>query len=278
MLRCCGISRLCGVTHGGFEMSSKMSRACGIGHPIRRMRWRRATRRGFTLIEVMLGASIIAVVAVALIGGFLGESYLNMNARNTLAAMNDATRVMEQIRVQNIGTSCLIPSAVPPINPLTNQPYPSWNAWLNIQTPAKTIDSPNANASEKIVVTCQRDTGGTALADYCSSTASGPNPAQIGTAEWRDASGDVSGAVSSANSGRGRQDGPNTTFDPIRVTVSVGWAQRSRTVGGSGSGAEFTAVFSGKGATSPTVMPGPDANNNGTIDSQAMLTTLVTCR
>ncbi len=235
---------------------------------------------GFTLIEVMLGASIIAVVAVALIGGFLGESYLNMNARNMMAAMNDATRVMERIRVQNIGTSCLIPSAIPPINPLTpGNPYLSWNAWLDAQTPAKTIDSPNANASERIVVICQRDTGGTALTDYCSSTASGPNPAQIGRYEWRDTAGDVSQAVvlNGVSTGRGRQDGANTTFDPIRVTVSVGWAQRSRTVGGSGSGAEFTSTFVGKGAT-PTVVPGPDANGNGVIDSQAMLTTLVTCR
>ncbi len=244
----------------------------------RRMRRRRAVRRGFTLIEVMLGASIIAVVAVAMIGGFLGESYLNMNARNMMAAMNDATRVMEQIRVQNIGTSCLIPSAAPPRNPLTNQPYFTWNAWLNAQTPAKTIDNLNANANEQIVVICQDQDGGTALTDYCGMAALGPNPAQIGLGEWRDAAGDWSGAISSgpsANSGRGRQGG-NTTFDPIRVIVSVGWSQKNRTVGGSGGGSEFSAVGCGKDCTN--VAPGPDANNNGIIDSQAMLTTLVTCR
>ena len=236
----------------------------------------RSPEHGFTLIEVMLGASIIAVVAVALIGGFLGESYLNMNARNMMAAMNDATRVMEQMRVQNIG--CQIPSAVPPRDPLTNQPYFTWNAWLNAQTPAKTIDNPNANVNEQIVVICQDQDGGTAWTDYCGWIALGPNPAQIGLGEWRDFTNDISGAISrlpSLDSGRGRQGG-NTTFDPIRVTVSVGWSQRSRTVGGAGSGAEFTSVGSGKNSTK--VAPGPDANNNGVIDSQAMLTTLVTCR
>lgn len=250
----------------------------------RRIRRQGARRQGFTLIELMLGATILAVVAVALIGGYLGESYLNENARNMMAAMNDATRVMEQIRVQNVG--CTTPSAVPPLippaPPNTTTRYASWNDWLNVQTPAKTVDLPNANARERIVVMCQD--GGKALpvppplGDYCGweavLTNDPPKPAQIGSAEWRDQGGDISGAVSSGGSQRGRQSG-NTTFDPIRVTVSVGWLQRGRTVGGSGSGAEFTT--NGTGA-SATVNPGPDANNNGLIDSQVMLTTLMTCR
>ena len=49
---------------------------------------------GFTLVELMLGAAVLTVVAVALLGSYFGQSFLNANARNLTAAMNDATRVM----------------------------------------------------------------------------------------------------------------------------------------------------------------------------------------
>ncbi len=230
--------------------------------------------RGFTLVEVLLGSAIMTIVVVALLGAFFGQTFLNTNARNLTAAMNDATRVMEEIRRQNTG--CQIPTVLPPNNT-------SWNAWLEGVGGGKTVNrvlpAANRNASELVVVTCQDEDGGTANADFCGTRAIGPNPAQVGTNEWR------------------VQANVNTTFNPIRVTVAVGWTQDQRTMGGTVNGQEFRVARSFRaplwddllmqtaeaaGAAPPGPPPGTlmwnDIDNDGVIESQAMLTTLVTCR
>src|SRR3989338_6029530 len=109
--------------------------------------------RGFTLIEIMLGTSIMVIVLVAMLGSFLGQSTLNQNSRNMMAAMNDATRVMEQIRQQNTG--CSIPSAVPPAN------YTRWDDWLRAQNPGKSIQPSSGSSQdvELVAVTCQDGSG-----------------------------------------------------------------------------------------------------------------------
>lgn len=217
---------------------------------------RRTRTAGFTLVELMLGAAVLTVVAVALLGSYFGQTFLNTNARNLTAAMNDATRVMERIRQQNTGTSgpCLstgIPSILPPNN------LPSWDAWLNTQ--GKSIAS-GANALELVAVTCQDENGGTAATDYCGDTAGSGNnpPAQVGRGEW-----------APLLLGKGR--GARTSFNPIRVTVAVGWQQYQRVMGQEvGGRSEFTIR---QGA-----MTVSDTNGDGVIGSQAMVTTLVTCR
>ena len=62
---------------------------------------------------------------------WIGQGFLGATARNLSLSMNDATRVVEQIRQQN-AANCPTgyPSAVPPS-------YASWDAWLNAQ--GKTI-------------------------------------------------------------------------------------------------------------------------------------------
>ena len=211
---------------------------------------------GFTLIEIMLGTSVMVIVLVALLGSFFGQSTLNQNSRNMLAAMNDATRIMEQIRQQNVG--CSAPSARPPSQE-------NWNGWLLSQGGGGGKSITQANTIEHIAVTCQDSdggqdaTGGAGVQDYCGSD-------QIGLLEWR---------VGAAR----------LAFNPIRVAVAVGWRQNQRTVGGTSAGQEFAyipgAVFT-SGKSTGTVSSGSlqvtDADGNGVIESPAMLTTLVTCR
>ena len=267
--------------------------------------------RGFTLIEIMLGASIIAIITVALMGGYLGQSYLNENARNLMAAMNDATRVMEEIRNQNTAANCAShvpadrPSVRPP--PLTGGllcPPPggaqceSWNDWLDAQLAGqgKSIRRPTSNVYEIVVVTCQEvgDQDGDGLAnEYCGwRLVVGVMRGQVGRQEWYPWY--QAGAATSAGSPApgqiaGSQWGVLTNFDPIRVTVAVGWAQKRAGVGDlafGGSGSEFTykVTSGGKGTvtTSDQLTIGPDSGPNGVpngvIDSPAMLTTLITCR
>lgn len=256
---------------------------------------------GFTLIEILMGASILAVVLVALGGALTGQSFLNDNARSLGLAMNDATRVMEEIRRQNasaVACAAGIPTAAP-----FGGTFNSWNAWLQSTAVGggggKSVQTSDVDKLEVVAVTCQDGTVepctagvpvscadvGTVtcpavglppvtcqadgrrfapVAAYCGSAASGPNPAQIGADEWA------------------KQNG-NTTFDPIRVTVSVGWSKRQRVMGGGSQGNEFAVgtrqVTSGKTTTTITDTLAPtDTNANGVIDSQAMLNTLVTCR
>jgi prepilin-type N-terminal cleavage/methylation domain-containing protein len=236
---------------------------------------RRASRRrfrGFTLVEIMLGAAIISIALVALLGAFFGQAYLNEHARHLTAAMNDATRIMELIRQQNEGTSCTTPSARPPSGE-------SWDTWLNGQSPGKSVDIPDRNTYEVVVVTCQNE-GGSA---YC-----GQN--QTGTAEWEPW---YTGVGTTTG---GKQAGVDTTFDPVRVTVAVGWRQRQRVLGAASAGREFTytpgrsvqTCEPGEGKFGPPVCTtttineklevGPDADGDGVIESQALLSTLVTCR
>lgn len=225
---------------------------------------------GFTLIEMLMGLSIMTVVFVALIGAFLGQSFLNANARYLTAAMNDATRVMEQIRQQNTGSqgTCAqnppFPSAQPPGT------FPDWNTWLISPsggggTSVTRSDMTQSNGMiELIAVTCQDSV----TQAYCG-LSSTPGLNQVGSLEWK-------------------VGNPDTKFNPIRVTVAIGWRQDRRVLGSSTTGGqEFTFVPSGTGmftsgkqtvTSSGTLQAGPDANGNDVIDSQAMLTTLVTCR
>jgi hypothetical protein len=78
----------------------------------------------------------------------------------------------------------------------------------------------------------------------------------------------------------------NTTYNPIRVTIAVGWQQQQRIATTSPSGrAEFTytpstqTLVKGTTVTNPARFEvGPDANNDGVIESSAMLTVVITCR
>ena len=199
---------------------------------------------------MMMGASILALVIVSLAGAFVGQSYLNASARNLTAAVNDATRIMEQIRQQNMGNTCAenVPSASPPGN------TSSWNAWMANK---KSIQIPNVNSFELVGVTCQNESG----TRYCGDLSAGLARAQVGSGEWKTA--------------RNRA----TSYNPVRVTVSIGWLQQERINGG----ADFvyappSTVTSGKS----TVTTPADFNivddGDGVVRSTAMLTTLVTCR
>lgn len=108
---------------------------------------------GLTLIELIISAAMLAIAIAALFGAFLGQTVLNEHARNLSWAMNDANRVMERLRQQNIG--CATPSATPPTG------FASWDGWLADPTTGgggKSLPQ-NPAVNELIVVTCQNRTG-----------------------------------------------------------------------------------------------------------------------
>ena len=190
--------------------------------------WPTDSKSGLTLIEIILGMMVLSIVVLSVIGAGLSQSILNEHSRNLSRAVHDANRILEQIRQQNGGGVCATPSAVI---------AGGWDAWLAGQVPGKSVPVPTV-AEERVIVTCQDQDGGALAADYC-----GPN--QVSNLEWVSAGG-------------------NTTLDPIRITVSICWRHRSRTIGEcTWNGAQLVAN---------------DGDGDGVIESPAMLTTLVTCR
>ena len=208
---------------------------------------RRMREGGFTLIEVLLAGITLAIAFTALLGAVLVQLTLNEHARNLSLAVHDANRVIEQIRQEN--ANCTTVGGVP-VPEITPPGATSWDAWLDAQ--GKSIPNVNQNAKELIVVTCldrNASTPPTNPTDYCGNTA-GTGVAQAGTGEWR-------------------TQAAQTSFDPIRVTVSVCWRHRRRTIG------ECTW-----GGASLSAVDGSNGPNNFVriIESPASLTTLVTCR
>lgn len=160
---------------------------------------RMALAVGFTLVEVILAGMVLVIAISAIMGAYISQVTLNEHARNLSLAMNDATRVMEQIRQQNSPCAGALPTA---------NTAGGWDAWL--QAAGKSV-SPTAPQLERVTVT--------------------------------------TGAVA----------------NPLEVTVAVCWRHRNRTIGEcQWTGAVFTDTEVGDG--------------DGTVESPAMLTTLVTCR
>ena len=81
-------------------------------------------RRGFTLVELLIGAVILMIGIVAMLSVLVSQSTLNEHARNVTWALNDANRVMERLRQQNSGSGCTTPSAAAPTG------FASWDVWL----------------------------------------------------------------------------------------------------------------------------------------------------
>ncbi|MBI4342169.1 MAG: hypothetical protein HY599_02240 [Candidatus Omnitrophica bacterium] len=152
-----------------------------------------AHAQGLTLVEVVLGVLTLAIIAAAILGAYIGQVTLNEHARNLSFAIQDVSRVIEQIRRENVG--CTTPEVVP-------AGATSWNAWLEAQAPAKTIPVPAAQ--ERIVVTCSHRNG--PASGLCGSGN------QVGAGEWTSAAG-------------------TTNLNPLAITVAVCWRQRNRTIG-----------------------------------------------
>jgi len=155
------------------------------------MTWR--ARTGFTLIEVVLGTLTLVIAITAILGAFLGQTVLNEHARHLSLAIQDANRVIEQIRQDTTGAACNL-NVMPPSG------ANNWDAWLNGAGGGKSIQ-PTPSTNELIVVTCQNSQG----TQYCP-------PSQVGAGEWK--VGPAGGSM-----------------DPLRVTIAVCWRHRNRTIG-----------------------------------------------
>ena len=114
---------------------------------------------GFTLAEVVLGGTVLAIAVAAILGAYVGRVTLNEHARSLSLAIQDANRIIEQIRQQT--ASC-------GTNPDASAPGGfGWDTWLT-NNGEKSIQPVPAD-NELVVVTCQ-DSGGTATFPTCTGT------------------------------------------------------------------------------------------------------------
>lgn len=150
------------------------------------------SRSGFTLIEVLLGGVVLAIAAAAILGAYVGQVTLNEHARNLSLAVQDANRIIEQLRQQNASCGVNPPSASwPAVTAACTNPgtaTTSWDDWLQRCGGLKSLRPDPAN-NEFVAVTCQ-DAGATVTA-ACNAIAA----------------------------------------NPIRVTVAVCWRHRGRIIG-----------------------------------------------
>ena len=131
---------------------------------------------GFTLAEIVLGGMLLSIALAAILGSYVGEVTLNEHARNLSLAIQDANRVIEQIRQNNAACS--------PNPPLAQWPSgASWDGWLNDPAAGggKSLQ-PDPTNNELVVVTCQAQAGGAPV----DCTAAGPDPLRVTVAVcWR---------------------------------------------------------------------------------------------
>ena len=123
------------------------------------------TQRGMTLVEFLIGAVVLVVAIVSLLGVSVGQAGLNEHARNLSWAISDASRVIEEMRRINSGAACPTPSA----NPQTSG---TWNAWLAGPGGGKSLEAGGLPAQSQEFVAV--------------SSTGGPDPLQITVAIcWR---------------------------------------------------------------------------------------------
>ena len=109
---------------------------------------------GFTLAEVVLGGMALSVAVAAILGAYIGQLTLNEHARNLSVAIQDANRVIEQLRQQNTSAAgcTTAPTAVPP----TGAWGTNWDLWLdNAGGGGGKSIQPTPAVNELVVVTAQ---------------------------------------------------------------------------------------------------------------------------
>ena len=137
---------------------------------------RQSFQYGFTLIEVVLGGLTLAIAIAAIMGAYVGQVALSEHARNLSLAIQDANRIIEQIRQS--GASC-------GTNPQIATTWPSgtdWDNWLTVAGGGKSIQ-PDPLNNERVNVTCQNNQSSAVVS--CNSTG-GIDPIRVTVATcWR---------------------------------------------------------------------------------------------
>lgn len=117
---------------------------------------------GFTLLELMIGAAILITAITVLLATYVATSSLIETSRNTTTALNDISRVIEQLR-NNASTS------------FSSVTSTDWTTWAS-------QNGSNTLTSEQVSV-CFYNSGGVLL--FCGVGATSANPLEVRvTVNW----------------------------------------------------------------------------------------------
>lgn len=146
---------------------------------------------GLTLFEILISITVLAASILVILGVPTAQLTLVEHGRYLNSAMNDVSRVVDQMRRQNTAAACTTPSLTVPGG------FASWDAWLtdtNTGGGGKSIQ-PNPAVNELIVVgvsgtnplavtvaACWRHRSRTIGECSWNGTALTPNPAAGGSA------------------------------------------------------------------------------------------------
>ena len=81
-------------------------------------------RGGFTFLEVLSGLVMLLGALLTLMAAMAGQSATIEHAQNLSLAVNDADRILEQLRLQNSEGICTTVDVAPPTG------FATWDAWL----------------------------------------------------------------------------------------------------------------------------------------------------
>lgn len=115
------------------------------------------TRRGFSLIELMFGVSILLVTIIAALSSSINSMFLSESSRNLVTASNDAQYVLEQIKTQSFSNISNYISSFSPteFNNLSGErvtfPNPVYTS--NLDTIAVNIAWSERNATRTFAIT-----------------------------------------------------------------------------------------------------------------------------
>jgi len=119
------------------------------------MNWR--TKKGFSLIELMFGVSILLVVIIAALSSAINSMFLSESSRNLVTASNDAQYVLEQIKTQSFSNISTYISTFPStkFSNLSGEAvtFPSPAYTSNLDTITVTIAWSERNATRTFSIT-----------------------------------------------------------------------------------------------------------------------------
>ncbi len=115
------------------------------------------SKRGFSLIELMFGVSILLIAIIAALSSTTNSMFLSESSRNIVTASNDAQYVLEQIKTQSFSN---IPAYISSFSstkfnnlPAETVTFPSPAYTLNLDTITVNITWSERNATRTFSIT-----------------------------------------------------------------------------------------------------------------------------
>jgi len=121
-------------------------------------------KRGFTLLELMFGVSVLLVTIIAVLSSLINCVFLSESSRNLATAANDAQYVLEQIKALALDYDTCIATNFP--SGYTMPTFTNLKNEVVAFVPSPTIGSSISKITVKVSWTERQDSRSFSLATY----------------------------------------------------------------------------------------------------------------